>query len=80
MTAYRINFDNQIQQIAGTTPPIFRNIGATRHRGIEAALAYHFDRSSPLVGLSVFANLAYTKATQEWGEFAGRDLLSPTGI
>ena len=74
LTTYRIDFENQIQQIAGTTPAIFRNIGATRHRGVEAAFEYHFDRTSPLVGLSLFANLAYTKATQEWGEFAGRDL------
>lgn len=74
LTAYRIHFDNQIQQIPGTTPAIFRNVGATRHTGIEAALAYHFDPATPLAGLSVFANFAYTRALQESGDFAGRDL------
>ena len=74
LTVYRINFDNQIQSIPGTNPTLFRNVGATRHSGVEAALEYHFDKTSQLRGLSMFANLAWTRATQESGEFAGREL------
>jgi Fe(3+) dicitrate transport protein len=74
VTVYRMKFDNQIQQIAGSSPPVFQNVGATKHSGIETALEYRFDRSGALNGLALFANYAYTRALQDSGATAGLDL------
>lgn len=71
-TLYRLSFDNQILQVAGITPATFRNIGATKHEGIETALDYRFDGA--LEGLSAYANWNYTKAVQESGATAGLDV------
>jgi Fe(3+) dicitrate transport protein len=71
-TLYRLRFDNQILQVPGTTPATFRNIGATRHEGIESAVDYRFDGA--LAGLSAYANWNYTKAIQESGNTAGLDV------
>jgi Fe(3+) dicitrate transport protein len=74
ITVYRMRFDNQIQQIAGSTPPLFQNVGATKHSGVETALEYRFDPSGALSGLSMFANYSYTRALQDSGATAGLDL------
>jgi Fe(3+) dicitrate transport protein len=74
VTAFRIRFDNQIQQVAGVTPTLFQNVGATKHEGIETAIDFTFDPRSGLSGLSVIANLSLTRALQQWGSTAGRDL------
>jgi Fe(3+) dicitrate transport protein len=74
LTLFQIRFDNQIQQVPGVTPPTFRNIGATRHKGVEAAFAYTFDPAAVPGELTVFANAAYTKAVQESGATAGLDV------
>lgn len=71
-TLYRLRFDNQILQVPGTTPATFRNIGATRHEGIETAADYRF--AGTLEGLSAYANWNYTKAVQESGATAGLDV------
>lgn len=74
VTAFNLHFDNQIEQIAGTQPPLFRNIGATRHQGVETAIDYAFSEDSVLRGLDAYANFTYTKAIQQSGINAGRDV------
>jgi Fe(3+) dicitrate transport protein len=74
LTAFRLKFDNQILQVPGTVPPVFQNIGATKHDGVETAVDYTFDDASTLAGLNVFANYSYTKAIQESGTTAGLDV------
>ncbi|VVE90003.1 TonB-dependent receptor family protein [Pandoraea bronchicola] len=74
LTAFKMKFDNQILQVAGTNPPVFQNIGATNHDGIETAIDYTFDRDSVLRGLNVYANFTYTRAIQKSGTTAGLDV------
>jgi Fe(3+) dicitrate transport protein len=74
VTAFKLKFDNQILQVPGTTPAVFRNIGATRHDGIETAVDYGFDDAGALTGLNVYANYTYTKAVQDSGTTAGLDV------
>jgi len=74
LTAFRLRFDNQIQQVAGLTPPTFRNVGATKHDGIESALAYRFAEAGALAGLSLYANYTHTRALQDSGRTAGKDV------
>ncbi len=73
-TLFRIRFDNQIQQIAGVTPTLFQNVGATRHDGIETAIDYAFDKAGPLAGLNLYANYTHTRALQKSGPTADLDL------
>jgi Fe(3+) dicitrate transport protein len=75
-TAFRLRFDNQIQQVVGTTAPnvVFQNLGATKHDGIETAIDYRFDKDSALAGLNVFANYTHTRALQESGDTAGKEV------
>jgi Fe(3+) dicitrate transport protein len=73
-TVFNMRFDNQIQQVAGVTPATFRNIGETKHDGIETAVDYTFDKAGALSGLSVFANYTYVRALQESGPTAGKDV------
>ncbi|WP_326537148.1 TonB-dependent receptor family protein [Pseudorhodoferax sp.] len=74
LTVFKMKFDNQILQVAGVTPTLFRNIGATDHDGIESAVDYAFDKGSALAGLAVYANFTYTRAVQKSGADAGRDV------
>ena len=76
LTAFRLRFDNQIQQVAGTTVPnvVFQNLGATKHDGIETAIDYSFDKDSAFAGLNVFANYTHTRALQESGATAGNEV------
>lgn len=74
VTAFQLKFDNQIAQVPGITPATFQNIGATKHDGLETALDYSFDDASALAGLNLYANYTYTKAIQESGTTAGRDV------
>ncbi|WDZ97778.1 TonB-dependent siderophore receptor [Herbaspirillum sp. WKF16] len=73
-TLFRIDFDNQIQQVGNTNPAVFQNVGKTQHDGIELALDYAFDKASLLGGWSVYANYTYTRALQKSGATAGKDL------
>ncbi|TPQ32931.1 TonB-dependent receptor family protein [Cupriavidus pinatubonensis] len=74
LTAFKIKFDNQIQQVPGLFPATFQNIGATDHDGVETAIDYTFDRASVLGGLNVYANYTYTRAIQKSGATAGMDV------
>lgn len=74
LTVFRLNFDNQIQQVSGSSPAVFQNIGATKHQGVESALSYAFDKAGPLAGLEAYANYTWTKALQDSGTTAGRDV------
>ncbi|WP_211473530.1 TonB-dependent receptor family protein [Collimonas humicola] len=74
ITAFDIRFDNQIQQVAGSSPAVFQNIGATRHDGIETAIDYAFDKAGALAGLNLYANYTYTRALQKSGPTAGLDV------
>lgn len=75
-TVFNINFDNQIQidPDAGGIGDTYRNLGKTKHRGIETAIDYAFDKESVLAGLNLYANYSYTHATFEEGENEGNDL------
>ncbi|MES2159615.1 MAG: TonB-dependent siderophore receptor [Pseudomonadota bacterium] len=74
ITAFKLKFDNQILQVPGTTPAVFRNLGATNHDGIETAADYSFAEGGALAGLNVYANYTYTKAIQDSGDTAGLDV------
>jgi Fe(3+) dicitrate transport protein len=74
LTAFRLRFDNQIQQIAGVTPATFQNLGATRHDGVETAIDYGFDKDGVLAGLNLFANYTHTRALQDSGATAGKEV------
>lgn len=74
LTAFKIKFDNQIQQVPGLFPATFQNIGATDHDGVESAIDYTFDRASVLGGLNLYANYTYTRAIQKSGTTAGLDV------
>ncbi|WP_343586283.1 TonB-dependent siderophore receptor [Herbaspirillum sp.] len=73
-TVFHIDFDNQIASIPGTTPSVFRNLGKTRHDGIELVLDYAFDKESILKGWSAYANYTYTRALQKSGANSGKDV------
>src|SRR5690606_26018192 len=64
-TLFNIDFDNQIQidRGAGGTEDTYRNLGKTKHHGIETAIDYTFDDSSALAGLNLYANYTYLRAT-----------------
>ncbi|WMJ69481.1 TonB-dependent siderophore receptor [Stenotrophomonas sp. 24(2023)] len=74
VTVFKMRFDNQILQVPGVTPPTFRNIGATDHKGVESALEYHFAEDSALAGLELYANYTWTKAIQQSGDNRGLDV------
>ena len=74
LTVFQIRFDNQIQQVAGVTPATFQNIGATSHKGAEAAIDYAFEKAGALGGLNVYASYTYTSAKQKSGPTAGLDV------
>ena len=74
VTLFDIRFDNQITQIAGTTPALFQNVGKTQHDGIETAIDYSFDKDSALRGLNLYATYAYTRALQKSGATSGLDV------
>lgn len=69
-----MRFDNQIQQVAGSNPAVFQNIGATKHSGVESAVDYRFASGSAFAGLNLFANYTYTGALQDSGPSARLDL------
>lgn len=73
ITAFHMRFDNQILQVAGSSPAVFQNLGATEHQGIETALEYAFDGGA-LANLTLYATYTYTEAIQESGTTAGNDV------
>jgi Fe(3+) dicitrate transport protein len=75
-TLFNIDFDNQIESL-GTVGgfPVYRNVGKTRHRGIETAIDYTFDKESIFSGLNLFANYTYMHAKYDNnGATDGNDL------
>ncbi|EJN03598.1 TonB-dependent siderophore receptor [Phyllobacterium sp. YR531] len=76
LTLFNIDFDKELlltRSIVGEG--IWTDLGATRHRGVEAAARYDLGGLTPaLDGLSVSATYAYTEATFQAGAFTGRDL------
>lgn len=74
VTVFKMRFDNQILQVPGITPPTFRNIGATDHKGVESAVGYQFAEDSALAGLELYANYTWTKAIQQSGDNRGLDV------
>jgi Fe(3+) dicitrate transport protein len=73
-TVFNMRFDNQIQSVPGITPATFRNIGETKHDGVETAIDYAFDQASALAGVSLYANYTYVRALQKSGPTAGKDV------
>lgn len=74
ITAFQIRFDNQIETTGSGVNTVSRNIGETKHDGIETAIDYTFDKSGVLAGLNVFANYTYVKAIQKSGTNVGKDV------
>lgn len=72
-TVFNIRFDNQIALIDGSSN-IYQNLGKTKHDGVELAADYTFDNASLLRGWSVFANATYTRAIQDSGTNAGKEV------
>ncbi len=75
-TAFYIDFDKELylgRTIVGEG--IWTNLGATEHKGIEAAARYDLGGvSQALEGLSIYGNYTYTQATYSAGAFKGKDL------
>jgi Fe(3+) dicitrate transport protein len=75
-TLFNIDFDKELylgRSIVGEG--IWTDLGATLHRGVEAAAHYDLSDVAPaLDGLSLSATYAYTEATYKAGPFEGRDL------
>lgn len=72
-TAFNLDFTNQIQYV-GVAPLFYKNLGETRHRGLESRAEYAFDRAGKLSGLSAYATWAYTQAELRQGAHAGNDV------
>ncbi|TCL71269.1 TonB-dependent siderophore receptor [Rhizobium sp. BK251] len=76
LTAFNIDFDKELylgRTIVGEG--IWTDLGATQHRGIEAAASYDLSEVAPFFdGLSLSATYTYTEATYQAGAFKGRDL------
>jgi len=73
-TVFNTDFDNQIQIERGGVADTYRNLGKTKHRGIETAIDYTFADDSALAGLNLYANYTYLHATLESGPNEGNDL------
>ena len=76
LTLFNIDFDKELQlarSIVGDGT--WTDLGATRHRGLEAAMRYELgELNAALKGFSVYATYTYTQAISKAGVFAGRDL------
>ncbi|WP_342115006.1 TonB-dependent receptor family protein [Pseudoduganella sp. OTU4001] len=72
-TLFNLDFSNQIQFV-NTAPVFYKNLGKTRHRGLETRAEYAFDRSGKLAGLSAYATCSYTNAELRQGANAGKDV------
>ncbi|XLZ71806.1 TonB-dependent siderophore receptor [Massilia sp. SR12] len=72
-TAFNLDFSNQIQFV-NASPVFYKNLGKTRHRGLETRAEYAFDRAGKLSGLSAYASWAYTQAELRQGAHAGNDV------
>jgi Fe(3+) dicitrate transport protein len=75
-TLFNIDFDKELylgRSIVGEG--VWTDLGATQHRGVEAAARYDLGSLTPtLEGLSLNASYTYTEATYKAGAFKGRDL------
>lgn len=76
ITAFYIDFDKELylgRNIVGEG--LWTDLGATTHKGIEAAAQYDMGNlSSALDGLSLRATYTFTDATYGAGAFKGKDL------
>ena len=79
-TVFRINFDHELQ-LVGKIPGVadshdgWTNLGATTHKGLETAAHLDAGAFAPnLRGLTLWGTFTYTKASYDYGSFAGRDL------
>ncbi|WNL46973.1 TonB-dependent siderophore receptor [Dyella sp. BiH032] len=79
-TLFRVNFDHELQ-LVGKIPGQpdshdgWTNLGATTHKGLETAGHVDVGALDPRFrGLSLWGTFTYTKATYDYGSFAGRDL------
>ncbi|MYN04641.1 TonB-dependent siderophore receptor [Pseudoduganella sp. DS3] len=72
-TAFNLDFSNQIQFV-NASPVFYKNLGKTRHRGLESRAEYAFDGAGKLSGLSAYATWAYTQAELRQGAHAGNDV------
>ncbi|MDM9648654.1 TonB-dependent siderophore receptor [Rhizobium sp. S163] len=75
-TLFNIDFDKELylgRSIVGEG--IWTDLGATQHRGVEAAARYDLGSVTPMLeGLSLSASYTYTEATYKAGAFKDRDL------
>ncbi|MBF7696084.1 TonB-dependent receptor family protein [Acinetobacter rathckeae] len=75
LTAFYIDFDQELLRynVAGTEG--WTNLGATKHVGFEFGTSYDFGQlSEQLDGLSAHGNLTYTHATAAAGVRKGKDI------
>jgi Fe(3+) dicitrate transport protein len=75
-TLFNIDFDKELylgRSIVGEG--VWTDLGATQHRGVEAAARYDLGSVTPMLeGLSLNASYTYTEATYKAGAFKDRDL------
>ena len=75
LTAFYIDFDQELLRLNQAGLESWTNLGATKHKGVEAGLSYDLGSlSDALEGLSFYSNLTYTKASAAAGVRKGKDL------
>ncbi|MNR93292.1 Fe(3+) dicitrate transport protein FecA precursor [compost metagenome] len=73
-TVFNLRFDNQIVTQGTGVLTTYRNLGATKHNGLETAFSYAFDKDGAFAGFSTYANFTYTRALQDSGATKGKDV------
>lgn len=75
LTAFYIDFDQELLRINNAGQESWTNLGATKHQGVEAGLRYDLGSLyDVLEGLNLYSNLTYTDATAAAGPRKGKDL------
>lgn len=75
LTAFYIDFDQELLRLNYAGLESWTNLGATKHKGVEAGLRYDLGAlNDNLEGLSLYSNLTHTQATAAAGLRKGKDL------
>lgn len=75
LTAFYIDFDQELLRLNQAGLESWTNLGATKHKGLEAGISYDLGSiNESLDGLSVYSNLTYTHATAAAGPRKDKDL------
>ncbi|MEX5539005.1 TonB-dependent siderophore receptor, partial [Pseudomonas syringae] len=75
LTAFYIDFNQELKRSKINGVEEWSSLGATRHAGFELGVNYDFGQMyDVLQGLSAYSNLKYTHATAAAGVRKGKDI------